>query len=72
MKLAKENSEQNVEKERRQLAELQAKRENSAAAFENDVAKYLTSGSIPKSKYLIIYVNILSHYCMITKTNSFS
>ncbi|CAH2057134.1 unnamed protein product, partial [Iphiclides podalirius] len=47
MKLSKENSEQNIEKEKKQLAELQAKRENSAIAFEIDVAKYLTSGSIP-------------------------
>ncbi|XP_068625114.1 dysbindin [Battus philenor] len=46
-KLVKENAEQNVERERKQLAELQAKRENSAVAFENDIAKYLSSGNVP-------------------------
>ncbi|CAG5055242.1 unnamed protein product [Parnassius apollo] len=45
--LAKENSEQSIERERKQLAELQAKRENSAVAFESDVAKYLSSGRVP-------------------------
>ncbi|XP_052743621.1 dysbindin-like [Bicyclus anynana] len=45
--LFKENVEKNNVMERRQLAELQAKRETSAAAFQHDVAKYLASGSVP-------------------------
>ncbi|XP_045505435.1 dysbindin [Colias croceus] len=48
-RLAKENEERNNELERQQLAELQVKRENSAAAFQSDVARYLTSGSLPTS-----------------------
>ncbi|XP_049880200.1 dysbindin-like [Pectinophora gossypiella] len=46
-KLAKENSEQNWERERRQLAELQSNRETSAMAFQQDIAKYITSGALP-------------------------
>ncbi|KAG6449296.1 hypothetical protein O3G_MSEX005978 [Manduca sexta] len=46
-KLAKENTELGHEREKRQLAELQARRENSAIAFQQDVAKYLISGSLP-------------------------
>ncbi|XP_013182342.1 PREDICTED: dysbindin [Papilio xuthus] len=46
-KLAKENSEQNMERERKRLAELQAKRENSSIAFQKDIAIYLSSGSVP-------------------------
>ncbi|KAM3961360.1 dystrobrevin binding protein dysbindin [Aphomia sociella] len=45
--LAKNNTEQSYEKERRQLAELQTRRENSSLAFQNDMARYLSSGSVP-------------------------
>ncbi|CAH4023918.1 dysbindin-like [Pieris brassicae] len=45
--LAKENAELNNKRERQQFAELQIKRETSAAAFQSDVARYLTSGSLP-------------------------
>lgn len=47
IKLARDNSMQNHEREKQQLAELQAKREHSAVAFQQDMAKYLASGSIP-------------------------
>ncbi|CAH0717783.1 unnamed protein product, partial [Brenthis ino] len=47
--LAKENLEKNNERERKQFAELQAKRENSAVAFQSDLAKYLASGNIPST-----------------------
>lgn len=40
-----------MERERRQLAELQAKRENSAIEFQKDIAKYLSSGSVPTSRF---------------------
>ncbi|XP_045762597.1 dysbindin protein homolog [Maniola jurtina] len=46
-KLSKENLEKNSILERQQLAELQTKRENSAAAFQSDIAKYLASGNVP-------------------------
>ncbi|KAI5632686.1 hypothetical protein NE865_14593 [Phthorimaea operculella] len=45
--LSKEQTEQSVEREKRQLAELQARRETSAMAFQQDVAKYITSGMLP-------------------------
>ncbi|CAH2097626.1 unnamed protein product [Euphydryas editha] len=45
--LAKQNLEKNYEIEKRQLAELQTKRENSAMAFQSDMAKYLASGNVP-------------------------
>ncbi|XP_046973388.1 dysbindin [Vanessa cardui] len=47
--LAKENLERNNENERRQLAELQTKRESSAVAFKSDMAKYLASGNVPST-----------------------
>ncbi|KAJ0171444.1 hypothetical protein K1T71_012994 [Dendrolimus kikuchii] len=46
-KLAKENTQQTYEKEKRQLAELQSKRDQSSLAFQTDVAKYLITGSLP-------------------------
>ncbi|XP_059055906.1 dysbindin [Achroia grisella] len=46
-KLAKSNTEQTFEKERRELAELQTRRENSSQAFQNDMARYLNSGVVP-------------------------
>ncbi|KAL0811875.1 hypothetical protein ABMA28_009297 [Loxostege sticticalis] len=42
--LAKKNTEESYERERQQLADLQAK---SAVAFQVDVAKYLLSGNVP-------------------------
>ncbi|XP_050671662.1 dysbindin protein homolog [Leptidea sinapis] len=48
-KLTKENEMLSQERERKLLAELQAKRDNIAAAFQSDVAKYLSSGSLPIS-----------------------
>ncbi|XP_045455746.1 dysbindin [Melitaea cinxia] len=45
--LAKQNLEKNYEMEKRQLAELQAKRDRSAIAFQSDMAKYLASGNVP-------------------------
>ncbi|CAK1591076.1 unnamed protein product [Parnassius mnemosyne] len=45
--LVKENTEQNIQREKKQLAELQAKRENSAVAFESDISKYLSTGRVP-------------------------
>ncbi|XP_063629486.1 dysbindin-like [Cydia splendana] len=47
MKLARENSVHNQEREKQQLAELQARRDNSASAFQQDMARYLASGSVP-------------------------
>ncbi|XP_021197656.2 dysbindin protein homolog [Helicoverpa armigera] len=49
-KLAKENSQLNYERERQQLAELQSRREQSSNAFQQDVAKYLASGTITTSQ----------------------
>lgn len=57
--LAKENLERNNERERKQLAELQAKRENSSIAFQTDIAKYLISGNVPSSKYAIFMIAFL-------------
>ncbi|XP_026750536.1 dysbindin [Galleria mellonella] len=45
--LAKNNTELSFEKEKRELAELQARRENSSVAFQNDMARYLNSGIVP-------------------------
>ncbi|XP_053618199.1 dysbindin protein homolog [Plodia interpunctella] len=45
--LAKDNSVKSCEQERQHLAELQAKRETSAAAFNSDMARYLSSGTVP-------------------------
>ncbi|CAH2237677.1 jg11354 [Pararge aegeria aegeria] len=45
--LFKENLEKNNVMERQQLAEIQAKRDTSAAAFQSDMAKYLASGNVP-------------------------
>ncbi|KAJ8710707.1 hypothetical protein PYW08_009222 [Mythimna loreyi] len=45
-KLAKENSQRNSERERQQLAEYQARREQSSNAFQQDIAKYLASGAV--------------------------
>ncbi|CAK1543575.1 unnamed protein product [Leptosia nina] len=47
IKLAKENEALNNKREQQQLEELQLKRETSAAAFQSDVARYLSSGSLP-------------------------
>ncbi|CAG9570780.1 unnamed protein product [Danaus chrysippus] len=47
--LARENLEQSSEKEKQQLAELQAKHEHSAVAFQVDMAKYLITGNIPNA-----------------------
>ncbi|KAH9635628.1 hypothetical protein HF086_007698 [Spodoptera exigua] len=49
-KLARENSQRNTEREKQQLAELQARREQSSNAFQQDVAKYLASGTIAISQ----------------------
>ncbi|XP_072948139.1 dysbindin-A [Epargyreus clarus] len=48
-KLVKENTDQNTLRERQQLAELQARRETSAVAFQVDMAKYLVSGTVPSA-----------------------
>ncbi|OWR46243.1 dysbindin like protein [Danaus plexippus plexippus] len=47
--LARENLEQSSEKEKQQLAQLQAKHEHSAVAFQVDMAKYLITGNIPNA-----------------------
>ncbi|KAL4708665.1 hypothetical protein ACJJTC_008191 [Scirpophaga incertulas] len=47
--LAKKNTEEYHERERQQLAELQARRDNSSAAFKQDMTKFRTSGSIPSN-----------------------
>ncbi|CAB3229634.1 unnamed protein product [Arctia plantaginis] len=49
-KLTKENTQLNYEREKIQLAEYQAKREQSSAAFQQDVARYLSGGSLQNSK----------------------
>ncbi|RVE51804.1 hypothetical protein evm_003607 [Chilo suppressalis] len=45
--LVKKNTEQSYEKEKQHLAELQVRRDNSSLAFQHDMAKFLTSGSVP-------------------------
>ncbi|CAG9792981.1 unnamed protein product [Diatraea saccharalis] len=52
--LVKKNTQQSYEKERQQLAEIQSRRENSALAFQHDMAKYLTSGNVPQGNYYAI------------------
>ncbi|XP_075985518.1 dystrobrevin binding protein dysbindin [Anticarsia gemmatalis] len=49
-KLARENTQMSYERERQQLAELQNKREQSSVAFQQDVARYLASGSLSTNK----------------------
>lgn len=49
-KLAKENTQLSYERERHQLAEYQVKRDQSSLAFQQDVARYLASGSLTPSK----------------------
>lgn len=39
-------TEKTYEREKQQLVELQMKRETSAVAFQNDVAKYRASGTV--------------------------
>ncbi|XP_013191743.2 dysbindin protein homolog [Amyelois transitella] len=46
--LAKENTLQSCVRERQQLADLQYKRETSAAAFQSDMARYLSSRAVPE------------------------
>nr|BAM24362.1 dysbindin-like protein [Bombyx mori] len=46
-KLARENTEKSIEKEKQQIANLQVKREDSEMAFKYDVAKYLANGNLP-------------------------
>lgn len=49
-KLAKENTQLSYDREKQQLAEYQAKREQSSVAFNQDVARYLSAGSLPTVK----------------------
>lgn len=55
-KLAKENTQLNYEREKIQLAEYQAKREQSSIAFQQDVARYLAGGSLQTSELLFYIV----------------